>query len=110
MHRFRNKCAGGKNVNAEQGGMEGWDGGGAHDGKPEGLNGLFRSGGAWQQFSVGVRIVGQHLILAGISLLFLEHLLMHQRDEEEDYSPNDGGHTRKVEGHMVVTKAVSKEA
>lgn len=85
-------------------------GGGAHHGKTEALNRLFRSWGAGQQFSVGVRIVGQHLILAGISLLFLEHPLMHQRDKEEDYSPNDGGDTGKVEGHMVVTKAVSKKA
>lgn len=91
----------------------GWRGGeweGAHSGKTEALNGLFRSWGPGQQFSVGVWIVGQHLILAGLSLLFLKHPLMHQRDEEKDHSPNNWGDTRKVEGHMVVTKAVSKEA
>lgn len=101
-----------KNVNAKQGRMRGGVGGGegAHNGKTEALNGLFRCWGAWQQFSVGVWIVGQHLILAGISLLFLKHPLMHQRDEEKDHSSNDWGDTRKVEGHMVITKAVSKEA
>lgn len=35
---------------------------------------------------------------------------MHQRDEQEDYSSDDGGHTGKVEGHMVVPKTVAEEA
>lgn len=99
-----------KNVNAEQGGMKGKSWGGAHNGKKEALDWFLRVRGAWQQLPIGVRIRGQHLILAGIPLLFLEHPLMHQRDEEEDYSPNDGGHTGKVEGHMVVPKTVAEEA
>lgn len=110
VHRFGNKCAGGKNVNAEQGRMRVGVRGGEHNGKTEALYGLFRSWGAWQQFSVGVWIMGQHLILAGISLLFLKHPLMHQGDKEKDHSSNDWGDTREVEGHMVVTKAVSKKA
>lgn len=110
MCRFGNKCAGGKNVNAEQGRVKGKVWGGAHDGKYEALDWFLRGGGAWQQLSIGVWVRGQHLILAGIPLLFLEHPLMHQRDKQENYSSDDRGHTGKVEGHMIVPKTVAEEA
>lgn len=74
------------------------------------LDWFLRGGGAWKQLPIGVWVRGQHLILAGIPLLLLEHPLMHQRDEEKNYSPNDGGHTGKVEGHMVVPKTVAEKA
>lgn len=105
---FENKCADGKNVNAEQSGVKAKGWGGAYNGKENALDWFLRDGGSRQQLPIGVCIKGQHLILAGIPLLFLEHPLMHQRDEEEDYSPNDGGHTSKVEGHMVVSKTVAE--
>lgn len=109
MHRYGNKCAGGKNVKAEQ---VAWRGraGGAHNGKKEALDWFLRGGGAWQQLPIGIWVRSQHLILAGIPLLFLEHPLMHQRDEEKDDSSNDGGHAGKVEGHMVVPKTVAEKA
>lgn len=110
VHRFGNKCAGGKNVNAEQGGAKGKGYRVAHNGKKEALDGLLRGGGARQQLPIVVWVGGQHFVLAGIPLLFFEHLLMHQRHEEEDYSPDDRGHTGKVEGHVVVPKTVAEEA
>lgn len=84
--------------------------GGVHNGKENALDWFLRDRGTWQQLPIGVCIRDQHLILAGIPLLFLEHSLMHQRYEEEDYGPNDGGHTSKVEGHMVVPETVAEEA
>lgn len=110
VQRFGNKCAGGKNVNAEQGGVKERGCRGAHNHKEEALDWFLRGGGAWQQLPTGVWVRGQHLVLAGISFLFLEHPLMHQGDKEEDYSSNYWGYTSKVEGHMVVPKTVSEEA
>lgn len=110
VHTFGNKCAGGKNVNAEQGGVKGRGWRGAHNDKEEALDWFLRDGRAWQQLPTGFWVRGQHLVLAGIPLLFLEHPLMHQRNEEEDYSSNYWGHTSKVEGHMVVPKTGTEEA
>lgn len=110
VHRFGDKCAGGKNVNAERGGVKGKGEGVAHAGKEEALDRLLRGGGARQQLPIVVWVRGQHFVLARIPLLFLEHLLMHQRHEEEDDSSDDWGHTGKVEGHMVVPKTVAQEA
>lgn len=61
---------------------------------------------AWQQLSIHHCLRGQHLVLARIQALLLQHPLVHQRDDGEHQATDDGRHSGEVKTRMVILKII----
>lgn len=61
---------------------------------------------ARQQLAVHHRLGGQHLVLAGIQALLLQHPLVDQRDDGEHQAADDGGHSGEVKGRVVIPEII----